>query len=112
MVTGSDPRPGIGRLIGPITSLIGGVLLVVGFLAEQSSSGDVAGGSGLPFYIFGGLAIFVGVCWSVVVSVIELVELARRTDDRQRAATSLAANLAAPLGLALLILVVWLTNAS
>jgi hypothetical protein len=112
MATDSDPRLGVGRLTGPITSLIGGALLVLGFLAEQSSSGEIAGGPGLPFYIFGTLAAIVGVCWSLVVSVIALAELVRRTDDGQRAAKTLRANAAPPLGAALFVLVVWLTNAS
>lgn len=105
-------RLGAGRLIGPITSLIGLALLAVGFLAEQSSPGEIGGGPGLPFYIFGTLAALVGVSWSLVVSVIALGELVRPPAGGRRGARTLRANAAAPAGAALFVLIAWLTNAS
>ena len=112
MANDSDPRLGVGRLAGPIITLIAGALLVLGVLAERSSPGEIAGGPGFPFYIFGTLAAFVGVSWSLVVLVIALAELVRRTNGGRRAAKTLGANAAAPLGAALFVLVVWLTNTS
>jgi len=112
MTTDSDPRLGVAGLTGPVASLIGGALLVVGFLAERTSPGELAGGPGFPFYVFGSLALTFGVCWSLVVSVVALAKLVRKTDGGQRAAKTLRANTAPLLGVALFILAVWLTNAS
>jgi hypothetical protein len=112
MTTDSDLRLGVAALTGPIASLIGGALLVVGFLAEQTSPDELAGGPGFLFYVFGGLALTFGVCWSLVVSVVAIARLARKRDGGQRAAKTLRANLAPLLGVALFTLAVWLTNAS
>jgi hypothetical protein len=112
MTTDSDPRLGVAALTGPLASLIGGALLVVGFFAEQSSPDELAGGPGFPFYVFGGLALTFGVCWSLVASVVALAMLVRRRDGGARAAKTLRANMAPLLGVALFTLAVWLTNTS
>jgi hypothetical protein len=112
MTTDSDQRLGVAELTGPLASLIGGALLVVGILAEQTSPDELAGGPGFPFSVFGSLALTLGVCWSLVVSAVALAELVRKTDGRQRAAKRLRANMAPLLGVALFIVAVWLTNAS
>jgi hypothetical protein len=112
MTTDSDPRLGVAGLTGPLASLIGGALLVIGLLAERTSPGEVGGGPGLPFYVLGSLALTLGVCWSLVMSIVALARFVRKTDGGQRAAKTLRANTAALLGVALFILVIWLTNAS
>jgi hypothetical protein len=112
MTTDSDPRLSVAGFTGPLVSLIGGALLVVGFLAEHASPDELAGGPGLPFYVLDSLALTFGVCWSLVVSVVALARLVRKTDTGQRAAKTLRVNTAPLLGIALFILAVWLTNAS
>jgi hypothetical protein len=112
MTTDPHPRLGVAGLIGALASPIGLALLAVGFLAERTSPGEVAGGPGLLFYVLGSLALMVGVCWSLVVSIVALAKIVRKNDGDQRAAKTLRANAMSLLGVALFMLVVWLTNAS
>jgi hypothetical protein len=100
-------RVGIGEIGGLITWAAGLGLLLVGAMAGKPEA--IAGGSALPCYLLGTLAMFIGLCWSLASMAIAVTRL---SDDGATAVTSLWLNASAWCGSALVVGVAWTLNVS
>jgi hypothetical protein len=108
MDTITQTRVGIGELGGLITWATGLGLLLVGAMAENP--GAIAGGSALPCYLLGTLAMFIGLCWSLATMAVAATRLSDQTS--RTAVTTLWLNGTSWFGTALVIGTAWALNVS
>jgi hypothetical protein len=101
-------RVGIGELGGLITWAVGLGVVLVGATVRKPDA--IAGGSALPFYLLGTLAMFIGLCWSLATMAAAVTRLPGRNSGT--ALTTLWLNGASWFGTALVIGTVWSLNVS
>lgn len=101
-------RVGIGELGGLVTWAVGLGMLLVGATVEDPKA--IAGGSALPFYLLGTLAMFIGLCWSLATMAVAVTRLSGRSSGT--ALTTLWLNGTSWFGTALVIGTVWSLNVS
>jgi hypothetical protein len=108
MNAATHTRVGIGELGGLITWAVGLGLLLVDVMVEHPQA--IAGGSALPFYLLGTLAMFIGLCWSLAAMAVAVTRLSGRSGGT--ALTTIWLNGTSWFGTALVIGTAWSLNVS